>query len=454
MPESIVDVSIALQTTSVSQVGFGIPLFIGAHRWFNERVKTYSSIKEVEADCPAGSDERIAATGAFSQTPSISQFKLGRRESDAILTPDAPAEGDVYSFTIVDTDLDSYSISYTAQVTDLDAEDIVDGLLGVIAGETELVTHVTATKIGATTAGTLSLEPATPGTDAFSISALVKLTDSYPATEVAGTVLTAIEAVDEDFYFITAHDHTETFVLALAAAVEARNKQYFMATAEAGSLAALAVPATDIAGKLKELNYLHTNAFYHDDADTTFPECAFAGKGAPFTPGTITWAHQQLAGVATPISTVTGLALSSTEQDALIERECNYLRNLGGVNVIWPGTVASGNFIDETRIVHFLVARITEAYQIKLINSLKVPYTDIGIGEMQNVLTSLLTRYVETPAQPNILQENNPFTTSFPRARDVSAANKTARKLVASFEAFLAGAIHIVAITGSLSLDV
>ena len=452
MPERVVDVSIALQTTSVSQVGFGIPLFIGAHRWFNERVKTYSSIKEVEADCPAGSDERIAATGAFSQTPSISQFKLGRRETDIILTPDVPAEGDVYSFTIVDTDLDSYTISFTALASP-DAEDIVDGLIGVMAGETELAAHILTSKNGATTAATLQIAPKL-SSDAFSISDIVKQTDTYPATEAAGTVLTAIEAVDEDFYFATAHDHTETFVLALAAAIEARNKQYFVSVAEDDALSALPTPAVDIAGKLKEFNYLNTNAFYHDDADTAFPECAFAGKGAPFTPGTITWAHQQLAGVATPISTVTGLALSSTEQDALIERNCNYLRNLGGVNVIWPATVASGNFIDETRIVHFLVARITEAYQIKLINSLKVSYTDIGIGEMQNVLTSLLSRYVETPAQPNILQENNPFTTNFPRARDVSAADKTNRKLVASFEAFLAGAIHTVAITGSLSLDV
>ena len=122
--------------------------------------------------------------------------------------------------------------------------------------------------------------------------------------------------------------------------------------------------------------------------------------------------------------------------------------------ITWPGTVASGNFIDEIRIVHFLVARVREAYQIKLINELKIPYTDIGIGGMQNVLTSLLSQYVETPAQPNILQQNNPFTTTFPRARDVSAADKTARKLVASFEAFLAGAIHIVSIEGALSLDV
>ena len=454
MPQTIVDVSLSLQTTSVSRAGFGTPAFLGSHRWFTERMRTYSTILEAEADFPSGSDERAAATAVFSQTPSVTEFKVGRREATAVLTPDLPLEGGVFSFTLTDNIGYSANISFTALAAP-DEEDIVDGLIAAIALETDFDNTVTATKVGVGASAVLHLDPETAGTaDAFSIKTFVKLTDSYNSSEAAGDLLTAVEAVDNDFYVVTAHDHSEAFVLAMAAAVQARNKQYFTSSQEAGPLVALAVPAVDTLGKLEEFNYLHTNGFYHNTADTTFPECAFAGKGLPYTPGTITWAFKQLAGVATPISVTTGLALSSTEQDALEERNANYLRNEGGVNITWQGTVASGNFIDEVRIIHFLTARIKEAYQLKLINSLKVSYTDIGIGEMQGVLTSLLTRFIETPAQPNILRADNPYTTSFPRAVDVSTQDKIDRKLTASFEAFLAGAIHIVAITGSLSLDV
>jgi hypothetical protein len=451
MPIEIVDVNISLQTTGVSRAGFGTPLFVGSHRWFNERVRSYNSLTAAAVDLPAGSNEYAAVTAFFSQSPSAQTVKVGRRESDLILTPDAPVDGDIFTVVILDNDGNTVTASYTAGAID-DEEAVVDGIKAAIDADTPVAANVTTTKNGTGTSATLTLTP-TLVTNSFAISGLVKLTDTYTSTEVAGDVLAAINLADSDYYFVTASDHTETFVLAMAASVEATQKLYFVSNQEVGALATLAVPATDLLGKLEALNYLRTVSLFHQTADTTFPECAFAGKGAPYNPGTITWALKRLGGVSASANTTTGNTLSGTEQDNLDARNANYIKEFAGSAVTWQAKVTGGNWIDEIRIVDFLTARIREAYQLKLLNSLKVPYTDSGINAMRGVLTSTLGQYTSTDVQPNILQENNAFTTSFPRAADVSFADKTARTLTGSFTAFLAGAVHIVQINGTLTLE-
>lgn len=444
----IANISISLATTAVSRKGFGTPIFIGSHRAFNERVRTYSSITAATADLLTGSDELQAATAFFSQNPAPQFIKIGRREADVILTPDAPATDDVFTITVSDTDGDLVAVSVTAIVTDTE-EDIVDGIKAAIDGDPNVSVHVTTTKNGTGSATTLTLSP-TLTADTFSISGLAKLTDTYTSTEVAGDALSAIEAVDNDFYFITAHDHTETFVLAMAAAVEARSKLYFTSNQDQAGLVALADPAVDTLGKLFELNYFRTAAIYHHEADTKFTECAFVGRGAPEDPGSITWANQQLAGVSTS-SDSSGLDISATQQINLVAREVNFIQNVGGVDITRQGRVSGGEWIDVIRSRDLLEARLTEAYQNQLINAPKIPYTDSGINSLRSTASSVLSRYVTTETNPNILEENDPFTLDFPRARDVSFADKAARTFNGSFTARLAGAIHIVTVNGTLT---
>jgi len=446
--QNISNVSISLSTVAVSRQGFGIPLFIANTRSFNERVRTYTTIEAATADFLSGSDELAAATAFFSQIPAPKSVKIGRREADLILTPDTPALDDVYTVTVGDTDGDSVVVSVTAIALD-DEEAIVDGLKAAIDGDPNVSVHVTTTKNGTGASATLTISP-TLTSDAFNVASLLKLTPSFTSSEVAGDALAAVEAIDSDFYFVTAHDHTETFVLAMALAVEARSKMYFVSSAEQDSIAALAEPATDTLGKLFELNYFRTAGIYHQDADTKFTECAFVGKGAPYNPGTITWANQQLAGVSTSANSG-GVKLTATEQNNVVARECNFIQNVGGVDITRQGRVVAGEWIDVIRSRDLLEARLNEAYQNQLINAPKIPYTDSGINSLRSTASSVLSRYVTTETQANILEEVNPFTLDFPRARDVSFADKAARTFNGSFEAFLAGAIHVASVSGSLT---
>ena len=454
--QDIVNVNISLETNSVSRAGFGTPLFIGAHRWFPERVRVYTSMTGVEEDIPDGCQEHAAAQLAFSQNPAPAQVKIGRRTANVILEPDAPAEYDEYTVSVTfdnGTASQTVNASYIAGSGE-DQEDVVDGLIADIENGGIVGTGVQATKVGSGSAATLKIAPATVGTN-FSISGISDNL-SYSTTDVtesASDVLSAIEAVDNDFYFVAAHDHTSTFVLAMAAAIETRSKIYFMSGEDTDYIASLDEPATDLFGQLKDLQYFRTVTFFYHDADTVFPEMGWIGVIAPNDPGTITCALKRIAGLSASQNPSTGNLLSATEQNNLNSRNSNFLQSVGDFAITRDGKVAANEYIDIIQSRDLLVARITEAYQNKLINAGKVPYTDSGINSMRSVLISVLSRYVSTPTQPNILQSSNPFTTSFPRAKDVSFADKSNRVLSGSFVAFLSGAIHVVTISGKLTLE-
>lgn len=450
--QDITNVNIALETSAVSRVGFGTPLFIDAHRWFTERVRTYTSISGVAQDIPSGTPSYIAAQAFFSQNPSPAQIKLGRRQANILLTPAAPADYDVYTLTLVDTDGDSVDIEIVAQDGD-DEESIVDAIISAIVSATDVAEHISRTKNGTGTATTLTLSP-TSASDTFTISDVSSnlAVSATAETEAAADVLAAIEAVDTDFYVITTYDHTSSFVLAMAAAVEARSKLYFASSQAQAILSAFTQSSTDLFAMLTDLNYFRTVTLFHHTADTTYPETAFVGKCLPFDPGTITWANKQLAGVAASRDPSTNLLLSDTQQGWLADRNANLIQVVGGLSITREGKVVAGEWIDIIQSRDLLVARITEAYQNFLINSGKVPYDDIGINATHSVLISVLSRYVTTKTQPNILRSEDPFETTFPRAADVSAEDKAARVLNASFVGHLAGAIHVVNINGTLTI--
>jgi hypothetical protein len=75
----VVSVTTSLSGRVVSQVGFGVPLIGGYHTKYLDRVRSYTSIRALEAD-GFDSDDAIhrAATRLLAQTPTVKTFKVGR----------------------------------------------------------------------------------------------------------------------------------------------------------------------------------------------------------------------------------------------------------------------------------------------------------------------------------------------------------------------------------------
>lgn len=254
--------------------------------------------------------------------------------------------------------------------------------------------------------------------------------------------LTEIRKENDSWYVLTADTHVEADVIALAAYIEAQIKLYFVSTSVAASIDTAYVSgsaaAGDIAGKLADANYTRTAHLWHNDADTTFPECAFAGHNLPYLAGAATWAFMQLNGV-TVSKNAAGNALTDTQITNITARSSNIVVDKAGTSITWEGVVASGEYLDIMRGVDAMKEDMDKSLLDLLLNQRggKVPMTDAGLNQVRNVMDSVLTRWVNR----GFIQAN--YTITIPAAINIPFADKASRIVRdIKFEAYLQGAIH------------
>ena len=134
MPVSdIVNVQITRETQTVSQAGFGTLMILGTHKAFNDKIRYYSNITEVEADFSDSSKEYIASQDVFAQSPRPIRLAIGRRDTDnaTILVESAQSPFN-YTATINGTaaTIPSAPVTFESKVV-LDADLVTDNYVGV-----------------------------------------------------------------------------------------------------------------------------------------------------------------------------------------------------------------------------------------------------------------------------------------------------------------------------------
>jgi len=355
-----------------------------------------------------------------------------------------------YTMTIVDTADVTTTVSFPATGAETAAD----------------VTAAMATGFTAITGVTVSDDTTTVGvvqdvaTDNYVLNGITGFTTVNTVTETPAALVPAVQLVDDDWYFITSNDHSNDFIndatTGMAFTIESLEKLYFVSSQAADNITTftgVATSTTDVLGKLKEDQRFRSAGLFHHTADTTFPECNYISRFAPKNPGETTWTQKNIEVSISQDPDNAGVALNATQLGNLVDRSANLVQSQGGVAVVRTGVTAGGERIEIMRFRDFLVARITEAYQLKAINTEKIPYTDSGINGQRSVLESVLNRYITTADQPKGLQEAPAYNTTFPRRKDVSQSDLLSGTLNASFEAFLSGAILITNISGSLSFE-
>lgn len=271
--------------------------------------------------------------------------------------------------------------------------------------------------------------------------------DAGDADWVAAVI--AIREENDDWFVLTTEEHTQADVLALAAYIEAIKKMYFVSTEEAPSIDSAydAGVTTDTAAKLIDLGYDNTVHYWHNLADTTFPECAFAGYNLPFVAGKATWAYLQLKGVAQALNT-DGNPLTTTQANNLLARNSNFSQKISGITVTREGKVVGGEWIDVIRGSMALEEDMEKSLFDLLINQQggKVPYDDSGLNLVRSVMQDSLNRFVDS----NFISGD--FKIFIPKASDIPFVDKTNRILQnVTFEAYLIGAIHTIKISGNIT---
>lgn len=178
---------------------------------------------------------------------------------------------------------------------------------------------------------------------------------------------------------------------------------------------------------------------------------AYAAKFLSYEPGSELWAYKSL-------SMVEAQSLSTTDIASLESRNVSYYTTIGSQAMVQGGKVSAGEWIDTIRFRDWLKTQIQQNVINLMLSLPKVPYTDPGIGLVQNAVTAALDAGVEAGgiARPSSDEATGTITPSYtitvPKAAELDAATRKTRVLPkVKWSAQLAGALIATEIGGTLN---
>lgn len=430
--EDIVNVTITTQTTAPTRVGFGTPLVLAYHNVFTERSRVYTSTADMVTDGFATTDGAVrVATALLAQSPKVNQIIVGRMANamtqDVNFQPAQVIDNTDYTITINGT---AFTIDSGVAAT---PASIMTALHTAINLGAEPVTSTDNTgdiDIAADVAGTL-----------YTYEYDRSLLESKNITVDAGVVADYLAVKDEndDFYSVHLASQSEAEVLALAAQIETEVKLLVISSQD-DEILDVAV-TTDLFSDLEAASYARTVPIWHHKQHQ-YAGAAWAGVMLPKDPGSATWKFKTLAGVEVSV-------LSATEVTNIENKTGNWYVEVAGVSITCNGWSASGEFVDITRGVDWLRARLQERIFARLVNLDKLPFTDPGIQVVEAEIRAQLNDGIDV----GLIAASPEFTVTVPLAADVPFADKAARLLQnVTFEATLAGAIHELVIQGVVTV--
>jgi hypothetical protein len=441
--DEIVSVTISQTTASVSQAGFGVPMIIGSTTpiggaW-SERYREYTSMAGVAEDFLSSDAEYLAANAIFSQDPCPSTIMIASRTANVQAVKTITFAGDLVASNTTAFTVNGTVVSVLFSVDQQTTAGLIATAIAAIDGVASAVVSGTPYRVITVTASagrTLTIS-------AVGITGGAGQTTAAVATSTAGTTMSdnldAITLETDDYYAICLTSTLEADQLITAGWVESRTKIAIFRSTDADILDPN--DTDDIAYRLDALGYKRSAVIYTEDADE-YADAAWLGVCLPYDPGSETWKFKTLTGV-------TASALTATETSAAQAKHCNLYRTIGGVDITSEGYAASGRFIDQTRGIDWLHARLQERIFSRLANSAKIPFTDAGVAVIEGEVRAQLADGIAV----GLLADDPAPTVTVPAVADVSTANRALRTLPdVNFTAQLAGAVHTIEIAGVVSV--
>ena len=439
--DDIINLSITIQSSTITQAGFGTPLVLDFNtRYSDVRVRSYSSLSGMVNDGFAVTDPAyVAVSQMFSQNPRPQLAKVGRRTLGPAqrfeLTP-ATAVSTTYKFSMAITGGATQTVQFVSSAT-ANAAEIINGLSAAVAA----LNGYSAAALTASNQTTFLriLGPATgPKFKVEAINANFSTWKDTTADAGVATDLNNIELEDADWYGFIGTSKGEDEIKAQGAWVQSRRKFFVGGTMNQDVIVS---GAADVASYMKNQAYTRSALFWNDghmDQD----DAAFLGRWLPFVPGSESMKFKTLAGVG-------ATKLTDSQLTQLRAKNANFYITVAGTNTTEEGKTCQGEFLDTIRFVDWLYARIQEAIFNVLTTQAKVPFTDPGIAQIESAVRSVLQRGVEAGG----LAESPQYTVTVPKAASVDSVNKAARTLPnVTFTGTLAGAIHNLVIAGTVSV--
>lgn len=438
----VVTSSVTLQDAQVTETVFNIPLILGANGSFDggARTQTYSSIDAVLEDFASSDDEYLAAAAIFAQDPKVNQIVIGVEDTRVAQVQTITFSADIVtsnSITVtVDGTLVTQAFSSDNDTTLAALATQIQALSGVAtavaSGSPNRVITITAAKAGVPVS--ITLGSVTGGASQATMTLATTVDNHGPAEDVA-----EIREENDAWYGLVWTERDSDLVEQMAAYIQATRKIFVSSSSDANIYSA--VSTTDIAAVFQAESYTRTMVSYNGDTDE-YGDAAVFGKMFTYEPGEATIAYKTL-------SSVTPDSLTTTQRNAIFDKNANTYERGQGVNVYRKGTMASGLFMDNRISIDWLQAQIEEKVYELLVTSPKVPYTDAGIAMVENVLR----RVLQNALAKGVIADDPAFTVTVPVASAVSSSDRSTRTLRnIVWTARLAGAIQTVDIQGTLSV--
>jgi hypothetical protein len=415
---------------------------------------TIPAAATVASICTALTALFAAITGVTASDDTTHVTLTHKNVASATVTVDGVANNEDYTITLDGTDF-TFTSDGTATATE-----IRDGLQAlIIAGgyaAAEVVDNATdALDFAFASHAGADLRESATGAATMAISAEVNakrlLSVGGASTGLTVKDLTAdpgiatdwaaILAEDADFYGVGLDCESETQINALAAQVETQRMLFVPSSIDTENKDASTT--TDVGSDLKAAAYARTGVL-QAEYNTQYAGCRWIGKMFPGDPGGATWAYKVLAGLTVSV-------LTAADKAGLDGKNINRYSAVGGVNVTQKGYAADGTFFDITRGVDWFHARLQERIFGLLVQNPKITYAQAGDLFRAEILAQLEEGRKKDVIAPDV--EDTPWVVTIPEVGDIPTGDKAIRNFPdVEFSAYLAGAVHTVQITGTLSL--
>jgi hypothetical protein len=455
-----VNVVITSSTRAVTQQGFGTQLIVGPNANFASRTQVFTDADATLAAALCGgsdSAEYKAAVKAFSQNPAPISIKIGHVRGTKTMTDNAGTytsgaiTGKVngHAFTAAyDSNKNTTLTALAAAIAAADTTNIASAVYS--SGAHTIVVTPNAGCLVAITDLSLS---------AIGEYDTLEIVLSATAVEDYDDALTAIKAVDDDWYMVSEVSHEQATQELVAAWVEADGSKVYALSTDDTDVAdvADASDTTTIAAVLKAAAYARSFGIYSAVADTQYPEAAALGVAAPMSPGRYTMCYKKLAGVTVD-------TLTPTQSTNVRAKYFNSYEAVGGQNIIRWGKMSDGGYFDFVVFVDWLKARLMEEIFGKLVNMNKISFDSSGFAIIEQAMTSVFKEGQAVDAQgiraitpyskdADTEAQNGGYYIEFPKLSDISSTDKTNRALNnVLFKVWYTNGIHTIAVNGSVLL--
>lgn len=179
--------------------------------------------------------------------------------------------------------------------------------------------------------------------------------------------------------------------------------------------------------------------------DAPVPVAALVGDAAGREAGSFTYKNLILKGIEAQ-------ELSDAEIEAIHKKGGITFVSKAGDNVTSEGKVVGGEYIDIIDSEDYIIQQMAYRTQKVLNSTAKVPYTNNGIALLESVAIDVLQGAFNNGMIATKEDGSPDYSVSYALREDTTEENRAARKYLGGTFAFaLAGAIHYVEITGTIT---